>query len=51
MKGFGGTSNIYMKLRYGHVWGEDDTPLVGTAGLFKADPSYDELRLEVNYLF
>ncbi len=51
MKGFEGTSNIYLKLRYGHVWGEDDTPLVGTADSFKADPSYDELRLELNYLF
>ncbi len=51
MKGFGGTSNIYLKLRYGHVWGENDTPLIGIADTFKPDPSYDELRLEVNYLF
>ena len=51
MKGFGGESNMYLKLRYGHVWGDEDTPIAGTTDLFKADPSYDELRLELNYLF
>ncbi len=51
MKGFNGDSNIYLKLRYAHVMGEDDTPLPGFADKYKADPSYDELRLEVNYLF
>ncbi len=51
MKGFDGASHVYMKLRYAHTMGEDDTPLPGFPDRFKADPSYDELRLEVNYLF
>jgi len=46
MKGFDGTSNMYVKMRYGHVWGDPQTGIVK-----KLDPSYDELRLEVNYLF
>jgi len=50
MQGFDGTLNIYTKLRYAHVMGKDDTPIPGT-GLFKTDPSYDEVRLEINYLF
>jgi hypothetical protein len=51
MHGFDGTSNMYMKLRYGHAWYKDDIPLAGLPGEFKPDLSYDELRLEVNYLF
>jgi hypothetical protein len=51
MKGFGGKSHLYAKMRYGHVWGEDDTPLAGSPGKFKPDPSYDEIRFEINYLF
>ncbi len=51
MKGFNGASNMYMKVRYAHVMGEDDIPLPGVSGKLKSDPSYDELRLEVNYLF
>jgi len=51
MKGFDDVSNLYLKMRYGHVMGKDDTPLLGSPGYFKLDPSYDELRLEVNYLF
>jgi hypothetical protein len=50
MKGFDGTSQMYTKLRYAHVMGEDDTPLAGTTG-YKLDPSYDEVRFEINYLF
>jgi hypothetical protein len=46
MKGFDGTSNMYVKMRYGHVWGKPQT-----GAIKKLDPSYDELRLEVNYLF
>jgi len=46
MKGFDSTSNMYMKVRYGHVWGN---PQIGA--IKKLDPSYDELRFEVNYLF
>ena len=51
MEGFGSTSSVYMKVRYAHVWGKDDTPIVGVPDVFKLDKSYDELRLEVNYLF
>jgi len=51
MKGFDGASHLYAKLRYGHVWGKDDTPIVGKPGKFKLDPSYDEVRFEINYLF
>jgi hypothetical protein len=39
MYGFHGNSNIYLKMRYGHAWGESDTPLVGLPGKYKADPS------------
>jgi hypothetical protein len=46
MRGFDGTSNMYVKMRYGHAWGD---PQTGTVK--KLDPSYDELRLEINYLF
>ncbi len=51
LKGFGGKGNLYMKARYAHVWGDTHTPLVGAPGRYKADPGYDELRLEMNYLF
>jgi hypothetical protein len=51
MKGFGSKSHLYAKMRYGHVWGEDDTPIAGSPGKFKLDPSYDEIRFEINYLF
>jgi len=46
MHGFGGSSNTYIKLRYGHVWGKRQEDIVR-----KLDPSNDELRLEMNYLF
>ena len=46
MKGFSDISNLYMKMRYGHVWGNPQTGIIK-----KLDPSYDELRLELNYLF
>jgi len=49
MRGFHGISNFYAKLRYAHVVGEDDT--VTPSGFRKPDPSYDEVRLEFNYLF
>jgi len=51
MKGFGGDTHLYAKLRYGHVWGDGATPLVGKPGKFKLDPAYDEVRFEINYLF
>jgi hypothetical protein len=43
-----GESPLYLKARYAHVMGDDDT-VVGD--VTKADSSYDELRLEINYLF
>ncbi len=38
--------NLYLKLRMGHVSGDAQT---GT--IKKLDPSYDEVRFEINYLF
>ena len=49
MKGFDDVSNLYLKVRYAHLIGESDT--VTSSGFHKLDPSYDELRLEVDYLF
>jgi len=46
-KGLGETS-FYVKTRFAHVYGDDNT-VVGD--VTKADPSYDELRIELNYLF
>ena len=43
-----GESPIYFKTRFAHVVGDDNT-MVGN--IRKADPSYNELRIEVNYLF
>ena len=43
-----GESPVYIKTRFAHVVGDDNT-MVGD--LRKADPSYDELRIELNYLF
>jgi len=40
-----------MRMRYGHVTADDATPKPGVAGKYKADWSYDEFRLEFNYLF
>jgi len=51
MHGFDTKQHIYWKARYAHVWGDDHTPLPGFAGKYKPDPSYDELRVEVDYLF
>lgn len=50
MKGFDGTSNVYLKTRYAHVAGDPLYDQDGTTVL-KPNPSYDELRLELNYLF
>ncbi|SFV90168.1 hypothetical protein MNB_SV-4-1284 [hydrothermal vent metagenome] len=46
MKGFNGICNRYVKVRYAHVWGKPQT-----GEIKKLDPSYDELRIEFNYLF
>lgn len=40
---------LYVKTRYAHVMGKSDT-IVGN-GVHKADSSYDEIRVEMNYLF
>ena len=42
-------SNMYVKTRFAHVVGDDDT--IAGNGLRKLDPSYDEIRFEINYLF
>jgi hypothetical protein len=49
LKGFGGTSDIYLKTRLAYIDGDDDT--VAANGITKLDPSYREIRFEVNYLF
>lgn len=48
LKGLG-ESSYYLKTRLAHVVGDDDT--VTSSGFTKLDPSYDEIRLEINYLF
>jgi len=48
LKGLG-ESPLYVKTRYAHVAGDDDT--IAANGIQKPDPSYDELRIELNYLF
>jgi len=42
-------NTLYVKTRYAHVMGDDNT--IASNGLKKLDPSYDELRFEINYLF
>ncbi len=48
LKGLGGDS-VYLKSRYAHVTGDKHS--VNASGISKLDPSYDEIRLEINYLF
>ncbi len=48
LKGLG-ESSLYLKTRYAHVAGDDDTTT--SSGTTKLDPSYDEIRFEINYLF
>ncbi len=48
-KGFDFAPSLYGKLRMAHVLGDDDT--IAEDGTLKSDPSYNELRLEFNYLF
>jgi hypothetical protein len=48
LKGLGHTP-VYLKTRFAHVYGDNDT--VAGNGFVKLDPSYDEIRVEVNYLF
>ena len=49
LKRFADMSNMYVKTRFGHVVGDNDT--IAGNGLRKTDPSYDEIRFEINYLF
>jgi len=44
------TKNLQMRMRYGHVVADDNTPMLHVGGT-KSDWSYDEYRLEFNYLF
>jgi hypothetical protein len=48
LKGLGHTP-VYLKTRLAHVSGDDHT--VASNGFLKLDPSYDEIRFEINYLF
>lgn len=43
-----GESPVYIKTRFAYVAGDDDTIV---NGITKSDPSYNELRIELNYLF
>ena len=40
---------VYVKTRYAHVAGDANT--IAANGLKKLNPSYDEIRFEINYLF
>jgi hypothetical protein len=42
-------NRLYLKTRYGHVVGKNNT--ISSSGLVKLNPSYDEIRFEINYLF
>ena len=42
-------NRLYLKTRYGRVMGKKQT--VSSDGVIKLNPSYDEVRVEINYLF
>jgi len=44
-----GHSSYYLKTRFAHVSGDDN--IIANSGYQKLDPSYNELRIELNYLF
>ena len=44
------TKDLQMRMRYGHVDADDNTVMIHVGGT-KKDWSYDEFRLEFNYLF
>ena len=47
-----GESPLYLKTRFAHVAGDANTIVHTTEGdVTKLDPSYDEVRFEINYLF
>jgi len=45
------TKDLQMRMRYGHVSADDSTLKVGSLTEYKKDWSYDEFRLEFNYMF
>ncbi|BAF71462.1 hypothetical protein [Sulfurovum sp. NBC37-1] len=45
------TQDLQMRMRYGHVSADDTTLKPGSLTDYKKDWSYDEFRLEFNYLF
>jgi hypothetical protein len=45
------TPDFQMRLRYGHVAADDSTLKPGSLTDYKKDWSYDEFRIEFNYLF
>ncbi|RUM73588.1 MAG: hypothetical protein DSZ11_05550 [Sulfurovum sp.] len=49
LKYFDSIPNLYLKMRMAHVDGESKE--MALDGTVKKDPSYNELRFEVNYLF
>ena len=52
LKEFTAYPGLYMKLRVAHVAGDDDTvTFLNGEAKTKLDPSYDEARFEINYLF
>ncbi len=52
LKEFTAYPGLYMKLRLAHVKGNNDTETeVNGTPILKLDPSYDEARFEINYLF
>jgi hypothetical protein len=52
LKEFSAYPGFYMKLRVAHVDGDDDTVAYKDDKPYtKLDPSYDEVRFEINYLF
>jgi hypothetical protein len=52
LKEFDAYAGLYLKLRMAHVVGKDNTPTVFFGeSTTKLDPSYNEARFEINYLF
>ena len=45
------TPDLQMRMRYGHVSAADDILKAGSLTEYKKDWSYDEFRLEFNYMF
>jgi len=45
------TPDLQMRMRYGHITADDSTLKAGSLTEYKKDWSYDEFRLEFNYMF